>query len=555
MSNQRMDHGVAALSTTPTARADVIAGLTGAAVVLPKAMAYAVIAGLPVTVGLYTALVPMLVYAALGTSRVLSVSSTATLAILTSTEIAQLVPDGNPAQLVVTLATLAALTGLLLLAARVLRLGFLANFISTPVLTGFKAGIGLVIVLDQLPKLLGIHIEKQGFFLDIFSILKHLTSISTPTLLVGACTIAFLAVSERVRPHSPVPLVAVALGILASWWLGLDARGVATVGNIPQGLPSVTLPSLDLVWPLFSGALGIALMSFTESIAASRAFVGQSDPPIDPNRELFALGAANLAGALVGAMPAGGGTSQTAVVRAVGGHSQKASVVTALAALATMLVLAPLLGLLPQAVLAGVVIVYTVGLIQPREFAAIHRFRTMELRWAFAALVGVLVFGTLDGILVAIVISLIGLASQAVNPNVYVIGRKRGEDVLRPERVDHDDEQFEGLLIVRPEGRLFFVNSRYVADRIEALVRERCPQTVALDLSRVPDIEYSAFETLQELDRRLSQSGVTVWYADMSPTVLVRLRTAGFVERIGNDRLFPNVRSVISHVEAVNRRG
>ena len=254
-------------------------------------------------------------------------------------------------------------------------------------------------------------------------------------------------------------------------------------------------------------------------------------------------------------MPAGGGTSQTAVVRAVGGHSQKASVVTALAALATMLVLAPLLGLLPQAVLAGVVIVYTVGLIQPREFAAIHRFRTMELRWAFAALVGVLVFGTLDGILVAIVISLIGLASQAVNPNVYVIGRKRGEDVLRPERVDHDAEQVEGLLIVRPEGRLFFVNSRYVADRIEALVRERCPQTVALDLSRVPDIEYSAFETLQELDRRLSQSGVTVWYADMSPTVLVRLRTAGFVERIGNDRLFPNVRSVISHVEAVNRRG
>ena len=209
-------------------------------------------------------------------------------------------------------------------------------------------------------------------------------------------------------------------------------------------------------------------------------------------------------------MPAGGGTSQTAVVRAVGGHSQKASVVTELAALATMLVLAPLLGLLPQAVLAAVVIVYTVGLIQPGEFIAIHRFRSMELRWAFAALVGVLVFGTLDGILVA---------------------------------------------IVRPEGRLFFVNSRCVADRIEALVHERRPTTVALDLSRVPDIEYSAFETLQGLEQRLSKGGVTVWYADMSPTVRQRLQAAGIVARIGNDRLFPNARAVIRHFEASSRVG
>ena len=209
-------------------------------------------------------------------------------------------------------------------------------------------------------------------------------------------------------------------------------------------------------------------------------------------------------------MPAGGGTSQTAVVRAVGGHSQKASVVTELAALATMLVLAPLLGLLPQAVLAAVVIVYTVGLIQPGEFIAIHRFRSLELRWAFAALVGVLVFGTLDGILVA---------------------------------------------IVRPEGRLFFVNSRCVADRIEALVHERRPTTVALDLSRVPDIEYSAFETLQGLEQRLSKGGVTVWYADMSPTVRQRLQAAGIVARIGNDRLFPNARAVIRHFEASSRVG
>ena len=184
-----------------------------------------------------------------------------------------------------------------------------------------------------------------------------------------------------------------------------------TVGLIPQGLPSLTLPDPTLLQSLLPGALGIALMSFTESMAAGRAFATSSEPPIKANRELLATGAANLAGAFFGAMPAGGGTSQTAVVRAIGGRTQKASLVTAFAALATMLVFAPLLGLLPQAVLAAVVIVYSAGLIQPAEFATILRVRRMEFFWALAAFAGVLVFGTLNGIVAAIVLSLVGLSS------------------------------------------------------------------------------------------------------------------------------------------------
>ena len=241
------------------------------------------------------------------------------------------------------------------------------------------------------------------------------------------------------------------------------------------------------------GALGIALMSFTETIAAGRAFARPGDPPINANRELVATGAANLGGALFGAMPAGGGTSQTAVVRAAGGRSQKASLVTAGAALATMLLLAPILGLMPHATLAAVVIVYSVGLIQPAEFRAIRGVRTMEFRWALIACAGVLVFGTLKGIVVAIIVSMIGLASQVAHPRVSVIGRKRGADVLRPLSPEHpDDETFEGLLIVRPEGRLFFVNAQNVAERINALVAQYKPRVLALDMSRVPDIEYSA---------------------------------------------------------------
>jgi high affinity sulfate transporter 1 len=535
-----------------TLRLDLVAGLTAAAVVLPKAMAYATVAGLPVEVGLYTAFIPMLVYALLGSSRVLSVSSTATLAILTATQLGLAVPDGEPARLITATATLAVLVGALLLLAAVLRLGFVANFISTPVLTGFKAGIGLVIVLDQLPKLLGIHIAKQGFFRDVLSVAQHLPETSLLTLALALATFAVLIVLERKWPHSPAPLVAVGGGIAVSWWFSLGTLGVSTVGLIPRGLPSLTLPDPSLLAQLAPGALGIALMSFTESIAAGRAFAVPTDPPVNANRELIATGVANVAGALLGAMPAGGGTSQSAVVRAAGGQSQKASLVTAAAALAVMLLLAPLLGLLPNATLAAVVIVYSVGLIQPAEFRAILRVRSMEFRWALVACAGVLVLGTLKGIVVAIIVSMIGLASQTANPRVSVIGRKRGADVLRPLSPEHpDDETFEGLLILRPEGSLFFVNTQNVMQQISALVTQYKPRVVALDLSRVPDIEYSAMQALIEGEQRMTESGIVAWIAGLNPGVSETARRAGLEERLGSQRLLFNAREAISRYQAL----
>ena len=537
-------------------RFDVVAGLTAAAVVLPKAMAYATVAGLPVAVGLYTAFIPMAIYALLGSSRVLSVSSTTTLAILAGTQLALVVPDGDPAKLVTATATLTLLVGVMLLLARLLRLGFVANFISTPVLTGFKAGIGLVIVLDQLPKLLGIHIHKHGFFRDVVSVAQHLPEISLLTLAVAAATFAVLIGMERRWPHSPAPLVAVGGAIAASWFFGLQALGVSTVGLIPRGFPALTLPDAATVADLVPGALGIALMSFTETIAAGRAFARPSEPPINANRELVATGAANLGGALLGAMPAGGGTSQTAVVRSAGGQSQKASLVTAATALATMLLLAPILGLMPNAALAAVVIVYSVGLIQPAEFRAIRGVRSMEFRWAMVACAGVLVFGTLKGIVVAIIVSMIGLAGQTAHPRVSVIGRKRGADVLRPLSPEHpDDETFEGLLIVRPEGRLFFVNAQYVGDRIRELVAQHKPRVLVLDLSRVPDLEYSALQALMEGEKRMTESGIEVWLAALNPSALEMARHAGLDQRLGRERMLFNARAAIERYLAMQAAG
>src|SRR5262245_14569380 len=253
-------------------RLDVVAGLTAAAVVIPKAMAYATIAGLPVQVGLYTAFIPALIYAAFGTSRPLSVSTTTTIAILTGAALGQVAPGGEAAALVTATATLAVLVGAALVLASALRLGFVANFISDPVLTGFKAGIGLVIVLDQVPKLLGLHFPKGNFFQNLVSIVQNLPEMSWPTIGVAAVTGIVLLGIERWFPRAPASIIALAGAIAGVSLLNLQAHGVGTVGQVPTGLPSLTFPDLGLVGRLWPAALGIALMSFTETIAVGRAF-------------------------------------------------------------------------------------------------------------------------------------------------------------------------------------------------------------------------------------------------------------------------------------------
>jgi high affinity sulfate transporter 1 len=527
-------------------RPDVVAGLTTSAVVVPKAMAYATVAGLPVEVGLYTAFLPMVIYAVLGSSRPLSVSTTTTLAILTGSQLALVAPGGDPAALLTAAATLAVLVGLVLMVASVLRLGAVASFISEPVLTGFKAGVGLVIVLDQIPKLLGIHFDKGGFLHNLLALIHHLPETSLATLAVGVAMLVILIGFERFLPRAPAPLIAVAVGIAVSGLLALQSHGVETVGHIPQGLPSFTAPSLALVGQLWPAALGIALMSFTETIAAGRAFAGRGEPRPEPNRELIATGLGNALGGLFGAMPAGGGTSQTAVNRSAGARSQVAALVTAGAALATLLFLAPVMGLMPQATLAAVVIVYSLGLIQPAEFAAIARIRRMEFVWALIACAGVVILGTLKGILVAIIVSLVALAYQAAHPKVYALGRKPGTDVFRPRSDEHEqDETFPGLLMVRAEGRLFFANAQNAGERLQRLIDAANPRVVAFDFSAVIDIEYSALKMLIEGEERARGRGILLWLVGLNPDVLAMVQRSSLGDTLGRARLLFNMQTAV----------
>jgi len=527
-------------------RPDLIAGLTTAAVVIPKAMAYATIAGLSVQVGLYTALVPLAIYAVMGTSRPLSVSTTTTIAVLTATELGQVVLGGDPTSLLKASAMLTLLVGGILVLASLLRLGFIANFISEPVLVGFKAGIGLVIVLDQIPKILGIHIPRASFFHNLLAIVRGAPEAKLATLAVGLAMIVLLVGIERFLPRMPAPLIAVAVGIVATRFLGLQEHGVELVGRIPQGLPTITIPEFSLVQQLWPGALGIALMSFTETIAAGRAFAKSEEPPIRPNQELLATGIANAGGAFVGAMPAGGGTSQTAVNRRAGARTQLSELVTAMVALATILLLAPLLGLMPQATLAAVVIVYSIGLIQPKEFQAILSIRRTEFTWALTALAGVVLLGTLKGIIVAIVVSLVALASQVADPPVYVLGRKPGTNVFRPRSKEHlEDETFPGLLLLRLEGRIFFANAGNIGQKIRLLVNEAQPKVVVLDFRAVFDLEYSALKALSEGEKRLRDQGVSTWLVGLNPGVLQMVQRAPLGEDLGREKMLFNLELAI----------
>lgn len=528
-------------------RPDVIAGVTAAAVVIPKAMAYATIAGLPVEAGLYAAAAPMLVYALTGSSRVLSVSTTSTLALLVGTEIAVIAAGGSTATPTQIVATLGLLTGAVLLVAGVFRLGFLADFISDPVLTGFKAGIGIVIIVDQLPKLFGLHPHAHGVLARLAETIAGVGGAHVPTLVLGAVTFLLMIALERFVPRLPSPLVAFALGIVALVALGLDKAGVAATGPIHAGLPQIVQPDWSLVGPLWPSALGIALMAIMESIAAGRAFARRDDPQLNANQEMVAIGLANFASGLVGALPAGGGTSQTAVNSRSGAHTQMSELVTVGLTVATLLFLGPLISLIPQVSLAVVVIEKTLPLVSPKDFFAVSRVRRMEFIWTVVACLGVVFVGTLPGILIAVSLSVLMLLYQASRPNVYVIGRKPGTEVFRPWTTENpDDETFPGLLITRTEGRLSFANASQFVRGLRNLIDDTAPPSVVLlDCRAVPDIEYTALLRLIEVERKLAEAGIQLWVAALNPEALAIVRKTALATTLGRDRMYASLAQAV----------
>jgi len=532
-------------------RADAVAGITTATVVIPQAVAYATIAGLPVQAGLYCALVPMVVYALLGTSRPLSVSTTSTLSALTAAALATTPPGTDPMR---AAATLAVLTGVILLAAAVLRLGFLADFISDPVMTGLKSGIGLTIVAGQIGTVIGVHAEGTKVFDRMLSALGELDHASVPTMLVAAATIALLVGLRRV-PHLPGTLVTVVVLTLVSDLTRLSSHGVATVGEVPGGLPFPLLPDLGLARTLTPMAFGMALLAFVESITAARIFRHRDDPPLNADRELLALGLANTAGGLFRAYPGAGGMTQSEMNDISGARSQRAELVTALCAAAVLLFLAPALAPLPSAVLGGIVLTIAARLIDVRGLVALWRTSRAEFTLACVTMLVAVGVGIMQSVLAAVVISILLLLHHVDNPAIYPLGRDPESGVYRSLEHHPSDETESGLLIVRVESRLYFANARRVAERVTALLRTATPRPRALllDLTGVPGMDLTAVSAAREFHASARGTGVDLWVALDSQQPLEILGRTGAGDCLsGRGRLHPDVEAAVAAYRAQN---
>ncbi|ONI60871.1 sulfate transporter [Leifsonia sp. ALI-44-B] len=490
---------------------DAIAGLSAGAVVIPQAMAYATIAELPVQVGLYTCIVPLVVYAAVGGSRAMSVTTTSTIATLTATTFVSAGVAASSSDPLRALTTLTLLVGVILILARVLRLGSLVENINHATLVGIKVGLGATVALGQVPKLLGVDVEPtgRGFAATLAATLAAVPGTHLATLLLSVGSIVLLVALRRFAPRVPGPLVVVAAGILLVTFTALSDNGLRLIDPVPTGLPVPMLPQFDLIGALLPGALAIAVMAFLESASVARGIRVAGDPQIRSNRELLATGVTSAIGAFFQSLPAAGGFSQSAVNQRAGAKSQVASLVTAGLAVLVAVLLAPVLSQLPQATLAALVFVAVVGLIDIQGLVRLWRISRAEF-WiaALTAVIG-LAAGLIPAVAAGVLFTLLLVLRELNRPRIAVT------------------EPRPGVLVVVLESPLYTANVLGTTAAVQEAVGRERPRVVILDASILQITSVTVLDTLADLDAELRGTGVRLEVAGM-PTGALRLaeRTA-----------------------------
>ena len=524
-------------------RLDLIAGLTVCAILVPEGMAYAQLAGMPPETAFYAAPIGLLAYAALGSSRQLVVAVSSAVAIMSAATISLLAPEGSVDYAVLT-AALALLAGLISILAGALKLGRIAQFFSESVLLGFVFGLALLITIKQIPKLLGVEAHGETAVEVLVDLIPNLVNTHLPTLIVGLLGIAGMVILERRVPRVPAALVVLIVSIVASVALGLEARGVEVVGDLPAGLARPSLPGAGLAaLPLlFAGAVGIALVAFAEAIGPANEFAQKHGGTVDPNRELIALGAANSGAGLFGGFPIGSSLSKSAANDRAGAKTPLSLVTAAGATALVALFLTPLFEPLPEATLGAVVIVAVSGMMKVTKMRRLWDLRRLDFWLAMIALVGVLVAPTLEALSIAVFASLVVMVWRASEPRLTFLGRPKG--YLEPESLEAQPEAtIPGLLIVRPDEMLFFANATAVRDAILTAAGETEPRptVVLLDLSLTRDADVPAIEALESLQRRLASDGIELWLSHVRPEVLELLGRAGAADTVGHDRIYPRI--------------
>jgi SulP family sulfate permease len=533
-------------------RGDLLAGVTVAAYLVPQVMAYAEVAGLPAITGLWAAVAPLVAYAVLGSSRQLSVGPESSTALMTATAVTVLVA-GDQQNYAETAAALALAVSAICLVCWLARLGFLANLLSHPVLIGYMAGIAVLMIVSQLGKVSGIEVEGDSVLSEVRFFVVQLGGVHRPTLLVAAGTFALLVAFYRLLPRWPGPLIAMVLAAAAVAMLDLDQMGVATVGSIPRGLPPASIPDFSTIdfTTLLPAALGVTIVAYTDNVVTARAFAAKRREEIDARQEFLALGAANLGAGLFSGFPVSSSGSRTVIGDALGSRTQLYSIVAAAILLLTMLFLGPALSAFPLAALGALVMFAALRLIDFAELRRIARFRRSELFLALATTASVLIFDVLYGIAVAVALSILDLLRRIARPHDGVLGYIPGLAGMH-DLDDYDTgRQVPGLLVYRYDAPLFFANAEDFKRRALAAVDDANPpvEWFLLNAEANTEIDLTAVDALEEVRRTLAERDVVFALARGKFEVREILASTGFIDRIGEDRVFMTLPTAVNAYE------
>lgn len=523
---------------------DLNAGLTVGVMLIPQGLAYALIAGLPPIYGLYAALVPILVYAFFGTSGQLAVGPVAMVSLLVATGVGELAPQGTDEY--ITLAILLAfMVGVIQLSLGLLRFGFITNFLSHPVLSGFTSAAALIIGLNQLKNLTGIPIPRSNSVFEIlFEAGTGLGAIHVPTLLMGVGGIILIVGLRKISKRLPGGLIAVVIATALTAILALDTIGVAIVGSVPAGLPapSASFLSLEAVSGLLPIALAISLVGYMESIAVAKSFAAKHRDTIDPSQELTGLGLANLAGAFFGSYPTTGGFSRTAVNDQAGARTPLASLFSAAIVGLTLVFLTPLFTYLPKALLAAIVMVAVFGLLDIKEMRFLWKSNRTDLGLLLITFMATLMLGIEMGILLGVAMSMLSFVYQASRPHMARLGRIPGQEAYRNVERYPEVEKEDGVAIFRIDASLFFGNVEHIKDGLgELFDAEPETRVLVLDLYPVNRADSTAIHALMDIHRRLEERGVTLLLSGVKGPVRDAFGRSGFTELVGQDAFFMRI--------------
>jgi SulP family sulfate permease len=536
-------------------RPDLLAALTSWGVMVPVALAYAGLAGVPPELGLVTAFAALAAYAIVGTSRHLKVTTSSTMAIMSASVVSD-IARGDATLYVALTAALAIVVGAILVAAGIARLGFISDFLAKSVITGFIFGLSITIIIGQVPKLLGVPGLDGTLPEQLVQLIGSIPDTNPYALAVGAGALLLILVLRRVSRRIPGPLIALVLGIVAVKALDLEAFGVSVVGEVVTGVPLPSVPDVPLssLPALALGAAGIVFLAVGESVGAGRANGAKHKYAIEPDQEMVALGTANLASGLFGGFTADASLSQTATAETAGARTQLASLVTSGLILATAIVLAPLFADLPNAVLGAIVIAAVLGLMDIPELHRYWTWRRTDFLIAMTAMFGVLLTTVLTGMVLAVLLSVAFVLYRASRPYIATLGRMPGMKSAYGDLSRHPEATpVDGLVIVRVDAPLYFFNANVAQIQINDLVTRPVPRAraVLLDLGATADLDVTTGDMLAALVGDLQERGVTVMLAQVKGRVRDRMRRTGLMDRIGEGNVHLSIPAGVAAFQAL----